>query len=297
MTAMSRVTQRMMVRQSLSGLSDNQSRLAAAQRRTTSGKAITRPSDDPSAAMTAMRLRSEKARTDQYTRNAQDGQAWLGTIDSTLSSMSEQVRRVRELTLQGMNTGTMSAAARGAIASEIDGLRQNLLTNANSTYLGRPLFGGTTAGATAYDATTGAYTGDSSVVAREVGEGVTVRVDVTGPEAFGPAGSDLFSVLSSISADLRGAPANLGTDLTALDAVTERMTTAMADVGTRYNRIEGAMSSLALRTDNLTTSLSEVEDVDMAKSIYDLNVAQVSYQAALGATAKVIQPSLMDFLR
>jgi flagellar hook-associated protein 3 FlgL len=75
------------------------------------------------------------------------------------------------------------------------------------------------------------------------------------------------------------------------------MTTAMADVGTRYNRIEAALSSLALRTDNLTASLSEVEDVDMARSIYDLNVAQVSYQAALGATAKVIQPSLMDFLR
>ena len=97
MTAMSRVTQRMMVRQSLTGLSDNQSRLSAAQRRTTSGKAITKPSDDPSATMTALRLRSEKARTDQFTRNAQDGQAWLGTIDTTLSSMSEQVRRVREL--------------------------------------------------------------------------------------------------------------------------------------------------------------------------------------------------------
>lgn len=292
-----RVTQRMMVGQSLQGLEGTQSRLAAAQRRTTSGKAISRPSDDPSATMTALRLRSEKARTEQWTRNAQDAQAWLGTVDSTLSSMSAQVRRVRELTIQGMNTGTMSAAARGAIASEIDGLRQNLLSNANTTYLGRPLFGGTTSGPTAYDATTGAYTGDTSIVTREVGDGVRVRVDVTGPEAFGPAGADLFSVLTSISNDLRGTTANLGADLTALDAVTERMTTAMADVGTRYNRIEGATSSLALRTDDLTTSLSEVEDVDMARSIYDLNVAQVSYQAALGATAKVIQPSLMDFLR
>jgi flagellar hook-associated protein 3 FlgL len=297
MTAVSRVTQRMMVSQSLQGLESNQSRLAAAQRRTTSGKAISRPSDDPSATMTALRLRSEKARSDQWTRNAQDGQAWLGTVDTTLSSMNAQVRRVRELTIQGMNTGAMSATARNAIASEIDGLRQNLLSNANTTYLGRPLFGGTTSAATAYDAATGAYTGDSSVVAREVGDGVSVRVDVTGPEAFGPAGADLFTVLASIANDLRTNTGNLGTDLSSLDAVSERMTTAMADVGTRYNRIEAALSSLALRTDNLTASLSEVEDVDMARSIYDLNVAQVSYQAALGATAKVIQPSLMDFLR
>lgn len=296
MIAVTRVTQRMMVGQSLQGLESTQSQLAAAQRRATTGKAISRPSDDPSATMTALRLRSEKSRTDQWARNAQDGQAWLGTVDSTLSSMSAQVRRVRELTIQGMNTGTMSASARGAIASEIEGLRQNLLSNANTTYLGRPLFGGTTAASTAY-AATGAYTGDASIVTREVGDGVTVRVDVTGPEAFGPAGADLFSVLTSIANDLRTNTGNLGADLTSLDAVSERMTTAMADVGTRYNRIEGALSSLALRTDDLTTSLSEVEDVDLARSIYDLNVAQVSYQAALGATAKVIQPSLMDFLR
>jgi flagellar hook-associated protein 3 FlgL len=291
-----RVTQRMMVSQSLQGLEANQSRLSEVQRRMTSGRTISKPSDDPAGTASALRLRSELARSKQWSRNAQDGSAWLSTIDTTLQSMGEQVRRVRELVLQGVN-GTMSAQSRGALATEVDGLRQSLLQAANTTYLGRPVFGGTTSGQRAYDPTTGAYLGDSGVVTREVGAQASVRVDVTGVEAFGPAGTDLFATLTQVAADLRTNPAGLSADLTALDTAAQRITTAQTDVGARANRIERATSVIDLRTDNLTTSLSEVEDIDMARTIYDLNVAQLSYQGALQATAKVIQPSLLDFLR
>jgi len=291
-----RITQRMMVNQSMQGLEGNQSRLSAVQRRMTTGRAINKPSDDPSGTAAALRLRSEMAQAKQWSRNAEDGKTWLGTIDTTLSSMNDQVRRVRELVVQGQN-GTMTPQARSALATEVEGLRDNLLQSANTTYLGRPLFGGTTSGSQAYDPATGAYRGDTGVVAREVGSSTSIRVDVTGPEAFGPAGADLFSTLTTIANDLRTAPANLGTDLTALDAVGARMTTALTDVGARYNRLERAVTAVETRTDDLSISLSTIEDIDLAKTIYDLNVAQLSYQGALQSTAKVIQPSLMDFLR
>lgn len=296
MAAGMRITQRMMVNQSMQGLEGNQSRLSAVQRRMTTGRAINKPSDDPSGTAAALRLRSEMAQAKQWSRNAEDGKTWLGTIDTTLSSMNDQVRRVRELVVQGQN-GTMTPQARSALATEVEGLRDNLLQSANATYLGRPLFGGTTSGSQAYDPATGAYRGDTGVVAREVGSSTSIRVDVTGPEAFGPAGADLFSTLTTIASDLRTAPANLGTDLTALDAVGARMTTALTDVGARYNRLERAVTAVETRTDDLSISLSTIEDIDLAKTIYDLNVAQLSYQGALQSTAKVIQPSLMDFLR
>lgn len=296
MAAGMRITQRMMVNQSMQGLEGNQSRLSDVQRRMTTGRAINKPSDDPSGTAAALRLRSELAQAKQWSRNAEDGRTWLGTVDTTLSSMNDQVRRVRELVVQGQN-GTMTAQARSALATEIEGLRDNLLQSANTTYLGRPLFGGTTSGSQAYDPATGAYLGDTGVVTREVGSSTSIRVDVTGPEAFGPAGADLFSTLTTIANDLRTAPANLGTDLTALDAVSARMTTALTDVGARYNRLERAVTAVETRTDDLSISLSTIEDIDLAKTIYDLNVAQLSYQGALQSTAKVIQPSLMDFLR
>ena len=223
----------------------------------------------------------------------------VNALAGQVADLNTSIVRARDGQLpvvQGQN-GTMTPTARAALATEVEGLRDNLLSSANSTYLGRPLFGGTTSSTRAYDSTTGAYLGDTGVVSREVGSATAVRVDVTGPEAFGPAGADLFSTLTSIANDLRTTPANLGADLTALDGVSARMTTALTDVGARYNRLERAVTSVETRTDDLTISLSSIEDIDLAKTIYDLNVAQLSYQGALQATAKVIQPSLMDFLR
>jgi flagellar hook-associated protein 3 FlgL len=72
---------------------------------------------------------------------------------------------------------------------------------------------------------------------------------------------------------------------------------ALADVGTRYGRVEGAQTTLTDANLNNTAALSEVENVDIAKAIVDLQMAEVAHQAALGATARVLQPSLLDFLR
>lgn len=292
-----RVTQRSVALQALNGLETNQARLAVLQRQLSTGKQVSTPSDDPAGVATALQLGAESARNVQWGRNASDGLGWLGAIDSTLTSMSDQVRRVRDLVVQGASTGSGDPTTREAIATEVDGLRSALLSAANTTYQGRPVFGGTTTGTTAYDSATGAYVGDSHPVTRTVGPTTTVRVDVTGPEVFGPAGSDLFSVLSGISNDLRTNPAALGTDLLALDGVTKTMTTQMADVGVRYNRVDQAATTAAGRKDDVATTLSGIVDIDLARTITDLSVQKASYQAALGATAQVVQPSLLDYLK
>jgi flagellar hook-associated protein 3 FlgL len=77
----------------------------------------------------------------------------------------------------------------------------------------------------------------------------------------------------------------------------KRMTTALADVGTRYGRVESALDSVNSSTLDTQSALSEVENVDIGKAIVDLQMQEVAYQSALGATARVIQPSLIDFLR
>ena len=95
MTAGMRITQRMLTSQSMQGLEGNQSRLSDVQRRMTTGRTIGKPSDDPSGTAASLRIRSELAQAKQWARNAEDGRTWLGTIDSTLSGMNDQVRRVR----------------------------------------------------------------------------------------------------------------------------------------------------------------------------------------------------------
>src|SRR5207248_365309 len=172
---------------------------------------INRPSDSPTGTIQAMQFRADIREQEQYARNAQDGLGWLGTIDSTLGDMVTQVQRVRDLTLQGNSAGTASTPqARASLAVEIDNIRQSLLAGANTTYLGRPVFGGTTPGSTAYDANAN-YVGDTGSVNRTVGPGVSVQVDASGPSAFGSGTNQLFVVLATISNDLRTNPGALGT--------------------------------------------------------------------------------------
>ena len=294
--AYTRITTRSMYDSTLLQLQSSQTRIGRLQAQMSSGKRIARASDDPSGAASAMQLRGELSRYTQYDRNSSDGLAWLGTIDSTLQSMTTSMNRVRTLVVQGSSTGTMSATDRQALATEVAGLRQSLLGAANTTYLGRPVFGGTTSGSVAYDST-GAYVGDSHVVTRAVGDNQTVRVDLTGPEAFSAGGTDLFSLLSQVQSDLTGNTANLSKDLTSIDAVMNQMRTGLSDVGARYARIETLSTDAATRSTDLTSSLSQVEDSDIAQTMTELSIAQTAYQATLQSTAKVIQPSLMDYLK
>ena len=291
-----RITQRMMVQHSLSSLQLGMNRLSDSQEKLSTGRNINRPSDSPTGTNDAMRLRAQLAADSQHARNAQDGISFLGTIDSTMTSMLDNVRRARDLLVQGASTGSAGPDAREALATELTQIREALIGEANTQYLGRPVFGGTTDKPAAYDPT-GAYQGDQFDVERTIGDGIKVKVNVTGQDAFSTGTDDLFQVLGDAITDLRTNPSNTGANLGRLDAVTDKMKAAQADVGTRYGRIEAAQSHLTDITLDNQAALSDIENVDIAKAIVDVQMQQVAYQSALGATARVIQPSLLDFLR
>jgi flagellar hook-associated protein 3 FlgL len=295
--AITRVTQSMMSKGSVTAMQTSLGRLAKLQEQLSTGRVLNRPSDSPTDTTSAMRMRSSLADVQQYGRNAEDGNGWLGTIDAALTSASDQVLRARDLALQGANQGSVGATAREALAAEVDQIRSGLVNTANSDYLGRPVFGGVTAGPSAYDAS-GAYVGVSGAVNRTIAEGTTLRVDVDGNAAFGPAGNSVFDHLTALSAALRsGNQAGISAGLSALEADRDRITTTQADVGSRQNRIESAIQTASDTQLRLRNSLAEVENTDLPKTIVDLQMQQVAYQASLGATARVMQPSLLDFLR
>lgn len=298
----SRYTQNLMVDRSLGSLQSGLGRLARTQEQLHTGRIINRPSDSPIGTNTAMRLRSETATQTQYARNAEDGMAWLGQIDSTVTSMLGRVNRARDLALQGASTGSTSNQSREALATEVEQIRAELLARANTTHLGRPVFGGTTAGKEAYDKTSGAYVGQpvagaGTTVERTVADGVSIRVDMTGPEVFGTGANDLFKLLDDLATHLRTDPTAIGGDLDKLDGALKTMQTAVADVGVRARRIEQAAQTAKDVTLDLQASLSDVENVDLAKAMVDLQLQEVAYQASLATTARVLQPSLIDFLR
>ena len=299
-----RITQRAVTQTALQGLNKNLSDLGKLQQQLTSGKIVSKPSDSPSGVNRAMQVRQDQAAAAQQARNISDAQGWMDFTDTTLQSMVTQVNRVRDLTIQASNGGALSESGRIAIGTEVAALRESLLGLANQSVDGRPLFGGITPGNTAYDAA-GRYNGVGGAygipvvgVTRRVADAEDVRIDVTGPEAFGdPSGTDLFALVGRIATDVAGAPEALGDDLGDLDVALARLLTAVSSVGARAARVDTAAQTNTDLQLSLTKQLALVEDVDLPKTIMQLQFQQTGYQAALQATSQVVQPSLVDFLR
>jgi flagellar hook-associated protein 3 FlgL len=291
-----RVTQRSITATSLAGLQANLDRVGRLQQQLSSGRLISVPSDSPTGTVSALQIRSEIRANEQYVRNAEDGIGWLSTIDGALTTSLEGVQRVRALTLQGMSTGGNDAQSRAAMATELKAIREGLIQIANTKYLDRPVFGGATGDPVAYVAA-GTFTADTTPVMRTVGDNVDLRVDYSGDEVFGTGTNQLFTVMADIAYHLETDPTQLDGDLIRLDTAKATMQTSVADIGARYGRMLTVRQAAEDRIITLKSSQSEVENIDLPKTIMELQMQQVSYQAALAATARAIQPSLLDFLR
>ncbi|RBY95181.1 flagellar hook-associated protein 3 [Blastococcus sp. TF02-8] len=293
-----RITQRAVAQTSLQGLNRNLTSLGNLQEQLTSGRMLNAPSDSPTGTNRAMQTRADQDATAQYARNISDGQSWLNQTDSTLRQMLDVTRKVRDLTVQGSNSGAMSDSSRQALATETASLRESLLGLANTTIAGRPMFGGISMGQTAYDPDTGAFIGVAGTeVSRRVSSTEEIRVDISGPEAFGSGGTDLFAIVDRIAGNLTADPAALEQDLADLDGIMKTMQASVADVGARSARMD---REAQINTDlgiSLDSRLADVENIDLPNTIMKLQMQQTAYEAALSATAKAITPTLLDYLR
>jgi flagellar hook-associated protein 3 FlgL len=124
-----------------------------------------------------------------------------------------------------------------------------------------------------------------------------VRTELNGTEVFGVGAANAFATLTSISSNLINDPGSLAADETALNANVATAVNAQVTIASRINQLNGLGQLIADKDVSLTGALSNVQDTDLMKTIMELTLEQTGYQAALQATASVMQPSLMDFLR
>ena len=313
-----RVTQMGLQRASLAHLQDNLGRMGQLQERLTTGKVITKPSDDPAGTVDAMRVRADQRATAQYMRNTADGNAWLTTIDDAMGDALTALRRGRDLVVNGANTGSHGPSSRAAIASELRATADQLFETANTSYLGRSVFAGTST-QNAYVRTEGGgfeYTGSEAgtEVLRQVSDSTKIRVDSRGDQIFGvddldadgdlvrdadgePTGMSVFTLLNHVAGKIEAGDPDVGQYLAKVDEHLSAFLSEVGSVGSRHNQIIRADEALANRELTLESRLSDVEDADLPRTIVDLQIQEVSYQAALNATGRVLQPSLLDFLR
>jgi flagellar hook-associated protein 3 FlgL len=290
----------------LADLNDISAKLRTTQQKLSSGREITRPSDDPYGTSRALGLRGEVAGTQQYQRNVGEAVAWQNMTDAALSKMIDSIHRARELTVQGASDSA-GQDARNAIAAEIDQLIDAIKGEANASYGGDFIFSGTETGTRPYTVSgPDTYAGDAGTIAREIGPNVSVQVNVLGSPLLGngQGANDglLLDNLRDIAQHLRGGTvadrdALRSGDLQAIDANMRRLVQARATVGATTNRLESADARLAQVEEAAIKLLSDVEDADMAKTMIDFTMQNSAYQSALHAGANIVQQSLLDWLR
>lgn len=294
---LNRVTNLTMSTAAQRNLQAGQSKLAALQDKASTLKSITRPSDDPAATANLLATKGQLSAAAQYGNNISDGNGWLTTADSALGMATNILNRVRDLTLQAAN-GSVSGTAKEAIAVELEGLNKDLLAQANTQYLGRNIFAGSSDSAGAFsDAAPPVYNGTpGGTVERRVDASQTVRVDADGGAIFGDGAGSVFALVSNVVADLRSG-ANVNSHLPAIGDRIKAVIGGRAEIGARQSKLLSAQDSIDGLKLTLDAQRSGIEDADIGKAVLDLKLQETNYQVALAVTAKTLQPTLMDFLR
>ncbi|WKA53920.1 flagellar hook-associated protein FlgL [Planococcus shixiaomingii] len=293
-----RVTQQMMHQNSVRHMNQNLSRFEKLNNQVASGKVLSRPSDDPNGVSKAMNLKSTIAANEQFERNVDEAKLWLDESDQTINQVVNVMQRARELAVKGAND-TLSASDREAIAIEVDQLNEQVRQFANTKVNDNYIFNGTKTDVAPFP-NADSYLTDSFDATKKlvtIGEGVTVDVNVTADQIFGKSEDEgnLFKTLSDLAAGLRSGENTVS--LETIDISIDRLLGTAAEVGARSNRVESIENRIQDTMIDLEARLSKIEDLDYAEAIIKLKSEESVYQASLASSAKIIQPSLMDFLR
>ncbi|SDF86900.1 flagellar hook-associated protein 3 FlgL [Fontibacillus panacisegetis] len=295
-----RVTGSMQNIQLLRNLRNINTSMTQGQQQLATGQRISKPSDDPVGLTYQMRYDTDLARSDEFLMNAQTGTEILKTMDSLMQQASDVLKRARTLGLQAAN-GTLDAQQRGTISAEIKQLKEQMVTIGNSTYNGRYLFNGQKTDQPPYStATASSDKTDTGLFYLNVSPSVKVPVSITGEIVFGQADStnNVFKVLDELSTALdTNTVSGISSSVDKIDAAVDHMMISWAEVGARMNRFELMENRIASEQVSLQEQRSNVADVDFSEAIMNLKMKENVLQAALSTGARVMQTSLVDFIR
>lgn len=290
-----RVTQSMLSQNMLRNLSGSYNKMGKLQEQLNTGKKVTRPSDDPVVVMKGMGYGMQVQKVEQYQKNLGEVNNWLDSSDDALDGVGQVLHRARELAANAANTGAMTGNDREMIKVELDQLQKQLQDLANTKVGDKHIFSGKMTDKPLFDKTAGSYESGASYkedVSIEVFDGVDLRVSTNV--------SDMFNNINQLFTDIKNDADDkydFGAALGKIDGLLDDVLMKRADIGARSNRAELMDNRLQMQEGAAKKQRSENEDIDYEKTITDLITSESIHRATLSVGARIIQPSLTDFLR
>ncbi len=281
----------------LSSINRNKERLHAIQQTITTGKEIDRASKDPVRFARAARFRKHLGLNEQYLKNILDAKSWIETTSASLDGLYDRVLSLKDRAIRASDE-SLSTGQRENLANEVNSMIEEILSSVNETYLGKNLFAGTktkTDESFSFDGTTVTYNGNTGAINRKITEHLTVNVNVTGQDIMD---TNLFTAALILKSGLENDNTEaINTAIESLDTALNNVVSLNSSVGSIQNQISLAEDRLQTANMNLSSYLSETEDVDMAEAITKYNAEEMAYRVALQSAAKVMNLNLMDFLK
>jgi flagellar hook-associated protein 3 FlgL len=318
-----RVTNSMMISQLMNNINRNLKRMENYQYQLATGTKLKRPSQDPVGITRSLQARTELSKVQQYRRNVEDAQAWLTQTETALTEMNSLVVRAYELAVDGAN-GDKTPEDRQAIAREVEQLMHQLLEASNASYAGRQIFGGYNTTEKPFeirmedDQSFLWYNGikianltdptsqpavpagvGSERIEYEIGSGIFMDISMSGIDVLGTGNDNIYAVFHELYEALMD-----GTDSDRIDESVgklqfqqQEILSHLAEVGGKTNRLSLIKTRLEMDEMNYTEIKSHVEDVDHEQVIMEFLMAEMVYRSSLSVGARIIQPTLLDFLR
>lgn len=276
------------------------SRLERYSHQLSTGKVFDQPSQNPVGTGRVMTYSAAIGRNEQYRLNMGEIRGWLSAGETALNDGLQVLQRVRQLSIYAANSA-VSDAERRSLAAEVEGLNRQLMAIANSEFGGLYIFAGHNTLTRPFELDAGGavqYHGDGGQRRQEISVHQELAMNISGAQAFGP-GQEIFNTVAQaaeamLSNDL---PALGGSTLAALDQSIDLLLQNISELGGRSKRVEDVYNNLFAESISLTAMRSGVEDIDIARTITDYRMQESAYQAALATAARMLKPSLVDFLR
>ncbi len=287
-----------MIRQ-IQQLTSDQAKL---QLQVSTGRRITEPEDDPAAVGRVLNLQSEQRQLAQYANNTERALTLAQTSYSGLQGIKKVSDRAGELATLG--TGALSADSMQTYGSEVDQLLEQGLQLANSRSGGDYLYGGTVTDTPPFVAvrdsngkiTSVSYVGNSNQAGIPLSESTNVNPTTSGATNTGL--NDFLSSLITLRDSLNsGDVAAVRAAQPALQTGEDVIISSMAENGGIQTRIEAAQSQQQDRVTGLESLISGESSVDLPTTIVKLNQTTTAYQAALASASKIMNLSLLDYLK
>lgn len=299
-----RVTQSMLSGNMLHNLNNSYGRMSELQDQLNSGSKINRPSQDPVIAVKSMGYRRDLGKIEQFSRNMNEVNSWLDATDDALSQLEASIHRVHELVVDAAND-SKTAKDREAIAQELEQIHNHMKDLGNTEMAGVYIFSGTNTLSPLFDEAgnmNAALPGLDNPVEIEVFEGINLKVNANAHDIFSVIDYAMTQIVETVE-DPDSTGEEIG-DLLSLvneennpNSMRSTVLTEHARIGAMQNRAEIMQDRLDLREIMVKTRMRDNESVDYSKAITEMVTHESIHQAALSVGARIIQPTLVDFMR